>query len=265
MNTVSERQQSAAMKIEFSKQGYANLLEQMRKANYKFVRMSEALESSGKRAILRHDVDFSVEYAFEMAELENQKGVVATYFFMTTSEYYNVFSEKKRNLINKISNLGHEVGLHCDTRFLPKSKNDQEFFFASQLNLLSEVCGSKVRSASQHVPTDTPVVTPGNWIEFEAYSDEIGRQFEYVSDSSMTWRDKTPIDLINAGTSFQFLAHPVWWICDGYTQEDKFNHFQTDENKNLRKNVASYLLYMQRVLDKRDAFDAQFAHTRQRS
>ena len=69
------------MKIEFSKQGYADLLEQMRKANYKFVRMSEALESSGKRAILRHDVDFSVEYAFEMAELESQKGIVATYFF----------------------------------------------------------------------------------------------------------------------------------------------------------------------------------------
>ena len=62
---------------------------------------------------------------------------------MTTSEYYNVFSEK-RALINKINNLGHEVGLHCDTRFLPKSKNEQEFFFASQLNLLSEVCGSKV-------------------------------------------------------------------------------------------------------------------------
>ena len=80
----------------------------------------------------------------------------------------------------------------------------------------------------------------------------------------MTWRNKTPIDLINAGTSFQFLAHPVWWICDGDNQKVKLNHFQRDENKNLRADVASYLVYMQKVLDERDAFDAQFADKRRR-
>ena len=114
------------------------------------------------------------------------------------------------------------------------------------------------------MPTDTPAVANGSWIEFEAYSDEIRCEFEYVSDSSMTWRDRTPIDLINAGTSFQFLAHPVWWICDGDNQKAKLNHFQRDETKNLRTDVASYLLYMQRVLDERDAFDAQFANKRRR-
>ena len=79
--------------VEFSQRGYTDLLKRMKAANYAFVRMSDALSTDGKRIILRHDIDFSVEYALEMARLEKSQDIEATYFFMTTSEFYNIFNE----------------------------------------------------------------------------------------------------------------------------------------------------------------------------
>ena len=245
--------------VEFSQRGYTDLLKRMKAANYAFVRMSDALSTDGKRIILRHDIDFSVEYALEMARLEKSQDIEATYFFMTTSEFYNIFNERNRKALRQIHEMGHEIGLHWDSRFVPRNGELTDRFFAGQLALLSEIFGHSVTSASQHVPTDTPAIKIDHLVKVEAYSNEIMQSFEYVSDSSMAWRDLTPLDLINANVSFQFLAHPIWWMSSGVTQEAKFESFLNQEIRDVTTRIDSNLCYMKRVLAERHTFDERFA------
>ena len=246
-------------KIEFSQRGYKDILKRMKAADYVFVRMNDALSTHGKRVILRHDIDISVEYALDMARLEKSQDIVATYFFMITSEFYNIFSERNRQALQQIHEMGHEIGLHWDSRFLPRNDELIDTFFSGQLTLLSEIFGQDVTSASQHVPTDTPAIKIDHLFDIEAYSNEIKQSFEYVSDSSMAWRDLNPIDLINANASFQFLTHPIWWMSNGVTQEAKFESFLKQEINDLTTKINSNLCYMKSVLAERHRFDKRFA------
>ena len=65
--------------------------------------------------LLRHDVDLDIKPAYSLAIIENEYSIKSTFFFLTTSETYNVLSQKNRQLIKKIKALGHEIGLHFDT------------------------------------------------------------------------------------------------------------------------------------------------------
>ena len=246
-------------KIEFSQRGYAHLLTRMKAADYQFVLMSDALSTHGKRIILRHDIDFSVEYALEMACIEANLDIKASYFFMTTSDFYNIFSERNRKALRQIHEMGHEIGLHWDSRFLPQKGELKDKLFTAQLALLSHIFGQDVTSASQHVPTDTPAIKFDHLVKIEAYSDKIMQSFEYVSDSSMAWRDLTPLDLVNTNANFQFLAHPIWWMSSGETRETKFETFLNQEISDVTTRVDSSLCYIESVLAKRHAFDEQFA------
>ncbi len=246
--------------IEFSRQGYTDLLMQIKAADYTFVRMGEALPNAGKRVVLRHDIDHSVDYALEMARLENDFDVHATYFFMMTSEFYNIFDEKNRKALWQIHNMGHEIGLHWDSRFLPRNSEHTDKFFTNQLRLLSDIIGEDITSASQHVPTDTPAIDLNHLVKVEAYSGEMMCNYAYVSDSSMEWREHTPLDIIKAESSFQFLAHPIWWMSEGSNHEEKYKSFLTSEINDLRVKTNADLRYMQSALEERHAFDERFAN-----
>ncbi len=61
----------------------------------------DKLYSSGKRyLILRHDVDFSVDRALELAKIENNYGISSTYFFLLHSDFYNIFEKDSFNKDN---------------------------------------------------------------------------------------------------------------------------------------------------------------------
>ena len=67
--------------------------------------------------IIRHDVDFSSEKAARFAKWEKQlfekiKGYKEIYFVLVTSDFYNIFSKKGRDLLKQIIENGHEIGLY---------------------------------------------------------------------------------------------------------------------------------------------------------
>ena len=41
-------------------------------------------------AILRHDIDYNIKKAVELAKLEHRLGCTATYFVLVTSDFYRV-------------------------------------------------------------------------------------------------------------------------------------------------------------------------------
>ena len=49
--------------------------------------------------VLRHDIEFSVERAFAMSQVETEMGVCATYFVQISNNAYNAFSEQNANML----------------------------------------------------------------------------------------------------------------------------------------------------------------------
>ena len=62
--------------------------------------------------ILRHDVEFVPNRAFELAKIEKFYGVSASYVFQVRSNAYNIFSARNKHLIKNLRILGAKIGLH---------------------------------------------------------------------------------------------------------------------------------------------------------
>ena len=62
--------------------------------------------------VLRHDVDLRLDSALELARLEHERGLRATYFVLHTAPYWNDPELVPR--LRRLAELGHEVGFHND-------------------------------------------------------------------------------------------------------------------------------------------------------
>ena len=103
---------------------YRELVLALKGAGYEIVRYDEYCE--GQRAermvVMRHDVDRSVERAKRLAEVENELGVGASYYFREKFVFGN------GDDIEYIASLGHEVGYHYED--LVAEKGDVERAYA---------------------------------------------------------------------------------------------------------------------------------------
>ena len=101
---------------QFNSSLYRDLLMQL-KGLYTFVLMHEALShqpksSCQRKCILRHDIDYSLDNALKMAQLENQLGIQTTYYVLLDSSWYNLLSNNESNKLRQILELDHKIGLH---------------------------------------------------------------------------------------------------------------------------------------------------------
>ena len=99
--------------MEFTYNSYSRLIDLLRKNGYE-VASYDNFMSKDRCVILRHDIDNSLSKAIKIAEIERNREVTSTYFLMITNEFYNVFSLNGSEQVEKIQDLGHEVGLHFD-------------------------------------------------------------------------------------------------------------------------------------------------------
>jgi len=172
---------------------YGALLEAAR--GYRFVHFDH--EPQEGELLLRHDVDFSLAAAVQMAELEAAHGASATYFLMTRSVFYNLASHEGDAALQRLRELGHRLGLHAvyphidaDARFDPVlawHNPDPEFMNAPLDGLVN-------------------VMAPP-WFDRERYR----------SDSNQHWRSGDPTAALAAREFewLQLLTHPEIWAFDG--------------------------------------------------
>lgn len=92
----------------------------------------EEYDWTRKLILWRHDVEFSPYIALEMAKIEAELGVKATYFFQTHAETYNIFERSVSNIALEVAELGHEVGLHFDSHYWNGGKRTTECSDAGQ-------------------------------------------------------------------------------------------------------------------------------------
>ena len=103
--------------------------------------------------ILRHDIDFSPAAALRLAEMEAARGVRATYFLLLNTFYYNLLGPEHADVARRIAELGHEVGLHYDLRFLQAFPGRRfKELLDEQARLLGRLSGVPVESVALHQP-----------------------------------------------------------------------------------------------------------------
>lgn len=99
--------------MRFTYEAYRGLLALLREQGYALRDFHDYAEAP-RCAILRHDIDYSLEQAVRLAELEAGEDVRTTWFVLLRTDFYNAASKAGREAIRHTQVLGHEIGLHFD-------------------------------------------------------------------------------------------------------------------------------------------------------
>lgn len=198
----------------FDYETYCRLLGILKKThtNYRFIDTRNTTHE--KYFILRHDVDFSPDAAFKMAQIEREMGIKATYFLLFNSDFYNLLSHEFCHLPRKIVELGHEVGLHYDFSKYEEIGCNIHDILNFQARLLSAMAGTAIHSISMHNPSINgldPFLKNREYIN--VYDSKFTKEIGYFSDSGGAWR-KTTIESFknnNIPKKMQLLIHPIYW------------------------------------------------------
>lgn len=94
---------------DFTIRTHTELLINLRRQGYNFQRVEDfVLSPMDKVVILRHDVDSWPSNALQMARIEADKGISATYYFRSSRLSFN------ERILKEIIKLGHEIGYHYE-------------------------------------------------------------------------------------------------------------------------------------------------------
>ena len=137
---------------DFTTNHYRVILE-MGKSKFEF-HFYDEVQGRQSYILWRHDVDFSIHRAVRLATIERQANVKSTYFIHLHSEYYNLFERDISDLIYKIKDLGHQIGLHFDTHYYDiRTEDELEEKIALEKEIIDRVFGIKPTVFSFHNTT----------------------------------------------------------------------------------------------------------------
>lgn len=232
----------------FTLSEYADLVRRLRERDYRFAPFPGArdlLVAGGPFVLMRHDIDMSLDAALDMARLEAELGVQATYFLMLRTDHYNVLSRHGTETVARILALGHHLGLHfdCDAYRPDLPAGELADACSREAAILGGWFDHPVDIVSYHRPNEW-VLSGDPTISAplpHTYMAEFRESIRYVSDSAGRWGHGSPATLpeFDQGRPLHILTHPVWW------GEEPASAFQT---------------LLQLVGEKTDALERSFAY-----
>lgn len=221
--------------MEFTYQAYIDFINWLKKKEYKFVSFDHDFKSK-KVVINRHDVDFSLEKAYEIGKIDHSLGIKSTFFILVSSFFYNLFDKKSKLLLEKLMSLGHDIGLHFDeTQYPINSILDFEKYLIYECKTLSNIIEKEIVVFSNHRPSE--FVLSGIEIEhpiINAYSHDNFVSTKYFSDSRMHWREDIGAKIEqNKYNKIQINTHPFWYSKEEKTIKEVFIEFINKHKKNF--------------------------------
>ena len=232
--------------MKFSKESYKNLLETIVAKGFVF---STDLNIITKELLLRHDIDFDLVLAHQMALIENSLGIKSLYLVMTQNPLYDVSSKESVEHIEKINSLGHEIGLHYD----PSVSYIHNF--SDQFCKLNSLLGFEAKFYSHHQPTlygFSNIEDTGNRISLNAHFSN----FEYISDSCMQPR-KDFFEVINGRNKVHLLIHPEFWMLDSINLYDFGSKLKKIKRNSTNAKIDEIISVMISTLADRENLDAR--------
>lgn len=197
-------------------------------AGYKIAPVSDfsKFKPSDKVLLLRHDVDLSLDYAYEMAAMEHSIGYHSTYYILLHSPCYNALSPKGMEIIKFISEFDHEIGLQADSRYM----------LPSDPYLLREIIGmdKQIKTYAQHYPSLTKQPNINNIVDSKEIS------MKYLSDSGRNWREGCLCKNLEKHKQIQCLCHPIWWMSNSKNRGEALKQLMRNRLDETIESVTDY-------------------------
>jgi hypothetical protein len=237
--------------MEFSLEGYSELLSVFKDADYSFCEFEEVdscLAEGYPFVVLRHDIDISLRPALGIARIEYEQGIHATYFVLLRSPFYNVLSRSNAELILQIHQYGHQVATHLD---LAAYDNDiasalMEVDIFSKFYPFINTRLVSLHSSScdlQHMPVELSQQLDN------VYGSSVRGETAYLSDSTGRWRYGHPLDsqAFKTRKPIQLLTHPIWWMQEGETAAQKLERWLYSDYQNSCTTLKEFMPKLFRI------------------
>lgn len=238
--------------MKFTYDWYKNFINKAKENGYIFSSYTSYINND-KSIILRHDVDMSIDKALEMAIVESEMNVSSTYFFLLTSNFYNLFNKENKDKLIKIMNLGHQIGLHFDEKqYAHTNIDDLVSSINNEISLLQNLIKSKIEIYSNHRPSSL-TINESSHITTQAksaYSNEFFTNMKYFSDSRMNWREDFD-KVIQESTvkKIQVCIHPIWYEDSESNIKTILNNFIRQCNNNTILNLTNNIRNFEDLLE----------------
>ena len=217
----------------FSYNEFKNLINMVQQ-NLPIVDYKDVNDNTKKFCVLRHDIEFSIDRAYKLAKIEKELGVVSTYTVQVRNNTYNALSEKNIDLISKIKELGHHIGLHQNPPSSMKLDTLKDYIMRD-INILEDCYGFEIDRFAFHRPKKEYL---NCYVELDnkinCYDKKFFHFFEdkpesleilYLADSNHKWKYGYPLDFdFSKINKLQLLTHPFSWSDSG---GDNYGNFVT--------------------------------------
>lgn len=193
-------------------------------------------ENRDKFLVLRHDIEFSIDRAYRLSEVETEAGVSSSYFVQITNNAYNAFSDKNIDMLRMMHKNGHFIGLHYHLGGVENSLDILKKEIRHQSEVLSEMLDVPVDRFSLHRPRREHLEAN---IQIEGLINTYGRRFfvltdnpqaslnvKYIADSNHQWKyigeNTLNKDYLCSFDKIQLLIHPFSWSESGAEHVENF-------------------------------------------
>ena len=227
----------------FSYEDYREII-RIIKSTGRHMNYSQAL-SKDKFIIMRHDVEYSVERAYELARVEQSMDFVSTYFFQWTNNSYNILSRRNMDMIKDMHERGQHIGLHFALNGMTDMSEIRKRI-KKEMDILSEMFGFAIKEFSIHRPSKDVLrenikldgIINAYQDDFFTFAENITEdtpvQIKYMSDANHIWRYGYPDEKnIKCYDKVQILTHPFAWCKEGYNNFNNYRALVQEKYKEL--------------------------------
>jgi len=225
----------------FSYNEYKNIIKLVN-SHLPIIDFSDVTKTTDKFCVLRHDIEFSIDRAYELAKIEKDLGVVSTYTVQVRNNTYNALSEKNIDLIRKIKDLGHHIGLHQNPPLM--KIEDLGSYIMNDIKILEHFYGFEIdrfafhRPKKEYLSSYVMLETKINCYDkkFFHYFDEKPDKINvlYLADSNHEWKYGYPLDYdFSKINKLQLLTHPYSWTNIGGDNYGNFLSLIRERNNEL--------------------------------
>ncbi len=231
---------------DFTFDNYKRLIQLAKEKGFHFILHKDKYNPERKDIIWRHDVEFEPDLALRMAKIENEEGVIATYFFQLHSPYYNSVDLHYRDVFMKIKDLGHHIGLHFDSAYWGITDEDQlNKYIQLDKEYLEANFGIVVDTFSFHNTTPfTHSCLQSKYAGLiNVYSSFYKEHYNYCGDSLGYWRFDRLEDVLKDDKvkHLQVLTHDANWNDDVLSPRERFSRAMKNHSKRVIKYQIDFL------------------------
>ena len=215
-----------------------------------------------KYCVIRHDVEYSMDRALKLAQLESELDIKSTYCIQVRNNIYNAISDKNIKIAKQIKALGHEIALHQDP---PAGFGDYRLksYLLQDMRVLSMYYDLPIKIFSYHKPkqeylqkyftVEDKINTNGNKFFHYFKGDGLVKPEElnvtYLADSNHKWKWGDPKDLdFTKVKKLQMNMHPYSWSEEGFNNFNNTVHVVKERTQELTHSMTEIKTFPRELL-----------------